>query len=139
MPLAVYVSAQERSGSSLWASMPPQLQGGFAVTAVVVAFPLLWPAWLAIGWFEGSLAEQVGAGNERAATTAVRLLTVQGLAWATIAVIVVVAVHLVGGAVYHETALWWAWLVPSLVAAGHVSVAVVVRGPRQDRHQLGRS
>ena len=85
LPVAVYLSGRSGPAMSIWRTVPPVLQGGIAVSVAVVALPLLWPVWLAIGWAEGSWAEQAAAGDTRAPGRAVRIVSAQAVGWFLVA------------------------------------------------------
>ncbi|MGI8808715.1 MAG: hypothetical protein ACR2KK_12880 [Acidimicrobiales bacterium] len=111
-------------------SLPEWFVGGSLLVGVGFAVPLLWPLFLAIGWFEANLAERIGHGEHRAAVLATRVLMLQGVGYLAVAL-----VALAGALVYQELDWWaqegvrWAWVVPFGLGVVHVAMARFVRRP----------
>jgi hypothetical protein len=83
VPLAA-VAAVGLSGegafSLLLLPLGPALQGLVLTVAVLALLPMLWPVYLAIGWYEAALADRIGRGDRIAAGYAGRALRVQAIA-----------------------------------------------------------
>lgn len=109
------------------------LQGGVSLICAMFAVPLLWPALIAVAWFEAGLAERIAGGDQRASTVAARVVTALGL------VAMVVAVAAAGIAAVAPTDIWGghhhlaqgAWTGPAVVAAAHFAFARALRGASQ--------
>ncbi len=58
-------------------SLPDPVQGALVAAVLLAALPLLWPVYLALGWYESGLAIALGRGDPDAAARLRRLVQVQ--------------------------------------------------------------
>lgn len=104
--------------ASWWDGLPPAVQGAGLTVVAVAALPVLWPVYLAIGWYEAGLAERLARHDVGALRRARRALHVQAAAFAAAgvaAIVVAISFRSLQGA-EHAT-LAWAPLVG--IALGH--------------------
>lgn len=112
---------QGGGGAQDWfGDLAPAVQGMLGAVIVVCAVPILWPIYLAIGWYETNRASHF---NPRDGTTAVqRLITAQALLTAAAGIGVAIlglAFRGVNGGEY----LTLAWIPLGAIAFGHLWTA----------------
>lgn len=115
LPLAIVVASNPAVGDSLddlAARAPLFLTAGLAAVVAPFALPYLWPLHMGVGAYEARLAFALQNGSQRAARTAARLLLVQAIAYALLAV-ALLAWFRGGGA----------WLVPAVMGLLHAGFA----------------
>lgn len=125
MALAITASVDQELVEDLLDVLPPALTGGAIVVAAAVSVPLLWPVWLAIGWFEAGLVSRLARGEDDAVRLARRALHLQAAAWLALGVACVVVTSLPIDAYADpiSTEVRLAFLGPLLAAAWHLATA----------------
>jgi hypothetical protein len=104
------------------ADLPHPIQGAGVVLIAVIALPLAWPVYIALGWYEAGLVERLAHGDLRAATRARRLLLSQAAVFAggaAAAGALAVAIRSRNGAEYVSIA----WLPLIAIAVAHLLTA----------------
>ncbi len=104
---------------------PAPLQGIGAAVLLAVALPFLWPAYLAIGWYESGLASRLAEGDLAAVMTARRVLRVQALVWLVVGMAAAAAAMFL----YRVDVTRFVWLPLVAMAAVHAGIA----------HRVGRT
>ena len=104
------------------AAAPDVLGGGLTLLIVGAAAPLSWPLLLAAGWYEGSLAGRIAAGDGFAVTRARALLQLEGALVLTVSAVVLMVTASRDGW-WAQTEVRFAWLTPALVGGAHVLFA----------------
>jgi hypothetical protein len=118
---ALGVASRHGIGDSI-SNLPPALQGvGFIVVAVV-AFPLAWPAYIAIAIFEAGLADRIRRGDVAAVATARVVLRAQAAVWMLGAVALIALVIWIGSVNGREF-LVLMWLPLVVIALAHERTA----------------
>lgn len=110
-------------------SLPPWLVGGSVAVGLAFAVPLLWPVFVAIGWFEANLVEQIGR-NDRAAGRAAQILIFQAAAYLILALATLALAWAYRNTEWgRQDKVRWSWLVPLILALAHVALSRFVRQP----------
>lgn len=122
------VAMQASPGLTDWLGGLPAAAQGVAVTVVLAAaVPVLWPAYIAIGWIEAGLASRIRRGDPSARRPAARLLKVQALAFAVATAVALTVLWLYrseNGVEYVALA----WVPLAVIAALHLRTARALSG-----------
>lgn len=110
------------------ADLPHPIQGAGVVLIAVVALPLAWPLYIAVGWYEAGLVDRLAHGDMRAAARARQLVLSQAAVFAVAGVAagaLAVAVRSRVGAEY----LSLAWVPLITIASAHLLTARAIARP----------
>jgi hypothetical protein len=106
-----------------WLSEAPEpLQGAGWTVVAVASFPLAWPAYIAIGWYEAGLADRVRRGERPSAARARQVLRVQAVLFAVAALLAAVVAVAERQANGHEY-VTLAWMPLAAIALAHLWTA----------------
>lgn len=117
------VGSQLSGGLRDWiGELPSVVQGVGATVVLAAAIPLVWPVYIAIGWYEAGLASRIRSGDDSARRPATRLLHGQALVFAAVSVLAV------GVAWFYRDAdgagyVSLAWLPLAIIAGLHLRIA----------------
>ena len=125
--VALAALALSHTALSDWlGELPRPLRGAGLTVVAVSAMPLAWPIYIAIGWYEANLADEVQLGDRSASARARHLLLVQAACFALAGVAAAVAAitfRRVNGAAY----LAFAWAPLVLIGLAHLITARSLR------------
>lgn len=100
--------------------LAPSLQGMIGSVVVLCAIPLLWPVYLAIGWYETQAAQHADAAHGRSGPRRLLLIQAGLMAAATIGVAVLAVVY---RGVDTGDYLALSWLPLAAIALAHLGTA----------------
>jgi hypothetical protein len=128
LPLAIWFSTHEHGGDAIIHAVPDVMLGGTVVVVAVVAFPFLWPLWLALGMAEVSALGRSRNGEPGPARSLARLIGMQAAGWMLLSLVVGAAGNLTfGNWSDHPPMARGAFLAPAAVALTHGLLAMRLR------------